>query len=159
MVETCQSSHHLNPKSPLYIYIMVETCQSSHHLNPKSPIYIYIYNGGDMSIFTSPEPKISNIYIYIYNGGDMSIFTSPEPRIYVVLSLPKVFPYNLRISNLLTLPNIKPSSYGILYFSEVANIIWNTVSDYIKSPQSLSIFKFQIKNWQGELCNCQICSR
>ena len=56
------------------------------------------------------------------------------------LFLPKVTPYNLRKSNLLTIPQIKSSTYGInsLLFR---GILWNTIPDYIKS---LSIFKLKI---------------
>ena len=82
-----------------------------------------------------------------------------NPEFMWELFIPKVIPYNLRKSNLLTLPKIKSSSYGIDSLLFRGSILWNTIPDYIKSSNSLSAFKLKIKNWKGELCNCRICCR
>ena len=62
----------------------------------------------------------------LHDTGSVSICTPKSPMVEVYKSLhhlnpefmwelflPKVIPYNLRKSNLLTLPKIKSSSYGI----------------------------------------------
>ena len=69
----------------------------------------------------------------------------------------KNIPYKLRISSLLILPQISSSNYGINSIKFRGSILWNSVPDYIKSSSTLAKFKVNIKEWQGQLCNCRIC--
>ena len=36
------------------------------------------------------------------------------------------------------------------------SILWNAISDEIKSSQSKASFKVKIKSWNGDNCNCNI---
>ena len=65
--------------------------------------------------------------------------------------------YDLRIKNLLQIPKVKTSSYGQSSLSFRGSILWNTLSDSIKSAQNSKGFKTMIKNWKGENCTCIIC--
>ena len=38
------------------------------------------------------------------------------------------------------------------------SFLWNTMSDEIKSSQSIAAFKRKIKSWNGDDCNCNICN-
>ena len=69
----------------------------------------------------------------------------------------KEIKYDLRIKNLLQLPKVKTSTYGLSSLSFRGSILWNTLPDSNKSVQNISIFKRMIKTWKGEKCNCYIC--
>ena len=64
--------------------------------------------------------------------------------------------YDLRIKNLLQVPKVKTSTYGLSSLSFRGSMLWNTLSDSIKSAQSTKSFKTMIKNWKGEKCCCSI---
>ena len=66
----------------------------------------------------------------------------------------KEISYDLRIKNLLQIPKVKPSSYGQSSLSFRGSILWNTLSDRIKSAQNIKRFKTIIRNWKGESCSC-----
>ena len=65
--------------------------------------------------------------------------------------------YDLRIKNLLQITKVKTSSYGQSSLSFRGSMLWNTLSDKIKSAQNTKEFKTIIKNWKGESCLCIIC--
>ena len=69
----------------------------------------------------------------------------------------KEITYDLRIKNLLQVPKVKTSSYGQSSLSFRGSILWNTLSDSIKSAQNTKQFKTMIKNWKGEQCRCNVC--
>ena len=58
--------------------------------------------------------------------------------------------YDLRIKNLLQVPKVKTSTYGLSSISFRGSMLWNTLLDSIKSAQSTKSFKTMIKNWKGE---------
>ena len=49
----------------------------------------------------------------------------------------KEISYDLRIKNLLQIPKVKTSSYGQSSLSFRGSILWNTLSDSIKSAQNI----------------------
>ena len=69
----------------------------------------------------------------------------------------KEIKYDLKIKNLLQLPKVKTSTYGLISLSFRVIILWNTLPDNNKSVQNIKIFKTKIKNLKGEKCNCNIC--
>ena len=70
-------------------------------------------------------------------------------------ALSEIFPnkeikYDLRIKNLLQVPKLKTSTYGISSLSFRGSILWNTLPDSNKSVHNIKIFKTIIKNWKGD---------
>ena len=65
--------------------------------------------------------------------------------------------YNLRTKNLLQLPSTNTLSYGNDSLSFRGAILWNTLSDSIKSLATSASFKRSIKEWKGDNCSCKIC--
>ena len=56
----------------------------------------------------------------------------------------KEISYDLRIKNLLQIPIVKASSYGQSSLSFRGSILWNTLSDIMKSAQNIKGFKTMI---------------
>ena len=65
--------------------------------------------------------------------------------------------YNLRTQKLLQLPSTNTLSYGNDSLSFRGAILWNTLSDSIKSLATSASFKRSIKEWKGDNCSCKIC--
>lgn len=65
--------------------------------------------------------------------------------------------YNLRVSNLLSLPHTNTTKYGVNSVFFRGSITWNTLPDKIKSVESLNIFKAKLSALGGLYCNCTIC--
>ena len=66
--------------------------------------------------------------------------------------------YNLRTSNLLTLPKINTKRFGLYSFSFRASYLWNQLPDHIKHETSVKGFKNKlVRNWQEITCSCAIC--
>ena len=65
--------------------------------------------------------------------------------------------YNLRLKDLVQLPETRTLRYGNDSLTFRGSILWNALSDRIKSENSVSQFKNNIKNWTGSNCNCLIC--
>ena len=65
--------------------------------------------------------------------------------------------YNLRIKDILTLPRALTTSFGTNSITFRGSILWNSTPDVIKSSNTVSVFGKNIKNWEGEGCNCKIC--
>ena len=62
--------------------------------------------------------------------------------------------YNLRTSNLLTLPKINTKRFGLYSFSFRASHLWNQK----KHETSVKGFKNKlVRNWQEITCSCAIC--
>ena len=69
----------------------------------------------------------------------------------------KSLQYNLRLKNLLMLPQTNTIKYGDDTIVFRGTILWNYLPNEIKSQNSVCSFKECIKNWSGECCNCKIC--
>ena len=80
-----------------------------------------------------------------------------SPALFTEFFATKEISYDLRIKNLLQIPKVKTSSYGQSSLSFRGSILWNTLSDRIKSAQNIRGFKTIIRNWKGESCSCTIC--
>ena len=77
--------------------------------------------------------------------------TKDNLRIYIYIN------YNLRTQKLLQLPSTNTLSYGNDSLSFRGAILWNTLSDSIKSLATSASFKRSIKEWKGDNCSCKIC--
>ena len=65
--------------------------------------------------------------------------------------------YNLRVKDLVQLPDTRTLRYGNDSLAFRGSILWNTLPDKIKSANSVSHFKNNIEDWTGSKCNCLIC--
>ena len=65
--------------------------------------------------------------------------------------------YNLRTKNLVMLPQIKTLKYGINSIAFRGSILWNALSDDIKTSENVAGFKKKIIGWKGKNCNCRLC--
>ena len=64
--------------------------------------------------------------------------------------------YNLRTSNLLTLPNINTRWFDLYSFNFLH--FWNQLLDHIKYKTSVKVLKNKlVVNWQEISCSCAIC--
>ena len=64
--------------------------------------------------------------------------------------------YNLRIKDLIQLPNTKIVRYGLNSLRFRESMLWNTLPDMIKSAKNDRQFKKRIKDWTGSTCCCLI---
>ena len=65
--------------------------------------------------------------------------------------------YNLRTSNLLTLPKINTKRFGLYSFSFHPSHLWNQLHHHIKYETSVKGFKNKLlENWQEIICSCAI---
>ena len=62
-----------------------------------------------------------------------------------------------RFSNNLYVPKVNQVRYGSNSLRSLGPKIWNNLPEYIKSAETLSIFKKNIKTWNGPTCNCKMC--
>ena len=76
------------------------------------------------------------------------------PAVLTEFCTTKEISYDLRTKNLLKIPKVKTSSYGQCSLSFRGSILWNTLSDSVKSAQNIKGFKTMIRNWKGESCSC-----
>ena len=65
--------------------------------------------------------------------------------------------YNLRVKDLVQLPDTRTLRYGNDSLAFRGSKLWNTLPDKIKSANSVSHFKNNIEDWTGSKCNCLIC--
>jgi len=54
-------------------------------------------------------------------------------------------------------PNVKRKTIGANFLISRGVHLWNTLPDEIKNVISTAIFKRQIKEWNGDKCNCKLC--
>ena len=74
--------------------------------------------------------------------------------------LPKPTSYNLRRNDVLSIPKVKTTNYGIKSISFLGPKIWNSLPNEIKSSRNANQFKTLIKDWFFEnKCACSICSQ
>ena len=64
--------------------------------------------------------------------------------------------HNLRINNLLILPNTNTITYGTHSFEYRGSITWNMLPDTLKCCSSSSVLKHMLKNFNPR-CSCKIC--
>ena len=69
----------------------------------------------------------------------------------------KESPYSLRAGEVLIIPPIQSTKYGINSLIFKGSMLWNTVPNNIKQSKSIICFKKNIKSWLGDLCGCSIC--
>ena len=65
--------------------------------------------------------------------------------------------YDLRVKDLVQLPETRTLRYGNNSLTFRGSTLWNALPDTIKSANSVCQFKNNIKNWTGSNCNCLIC--
>ena len=70
----------------------------------------------------------------------------------------KVLGYNLRDSNLVIQPVVNTVNHGINSFRYHGAKIWNNLPTDIKSAITINDFKSMLKQWDGQLCSCSLCS-
>ena len=71
---------------------------------------------------------------------------------------PKLVPYSLRTSCLVTLPTANTSRYGINSLTFRASQLWNSLPDGIKMCESVQKFKTNLASWDKITCLCPLCS-
>ena len=64
--------------------------------------------------------------------------------------------YDLTANDLLQLPKARTVLNGLKSIVFRGSILWNSISDEIKSSQSIASFKVQIKSWNGGSCDYNI---
>ena len=69
----------------------------------------------------------------------------------------KNIPYNLRGQLLIKLPSARSNTYGTNSLLFKSSILWNTLPNEYKIPNSSQIFKEKIKEWNGSACTCKNC--
>ena len=65
--------------------------------------------------------------------------------------------YNLKHGNDTQLPIVHTAAYGIEAISLLGNRLWSSLPNIMKQACTLSIFKSNIKCWNGENSNCRLC--
>ena len=65
--------------------------------------------------------------------------------------------FNLRRDDLLFLPPVKSTRYGVNYLASRASLWWNYPAPQIKENQFLEEFKNRIKNLRSIHCTCTVC--
>ena len=66
--------------------------------------------------------------------------------------------YNLRCMFRLKVPGVLITKNGLKTISFRGSQIWNSLPKNLKELNSVAAFKRAIKGWNGENCNCRICS-
>ena len=51
----------------------------------------------------------------------------------------------------------KEATFGSNSLRSLGPLIWNGLSNEIKSAENLNIFKHMIKKWDGQNCKCNTC--
>ena len=55
------------------------------------------------------------------------------------------------------LPKVRTTSFGVEFIAYLGNKLWQNLPQQIKQSNSLTIFKKQIRCWNGGKCNCRLC--
>ena len=69
----------------------------------------------------------------------------------------KVVEYDFRIKILCKLPPARSQRFRTNSLKFKGSLLWNSLSDEIKTVKSLAIFKQKIKSWNGTHCTFNIC--
>ena len=65
--------------------------------------------------------------------------------------------YNLRSQNNFIKPFVRTTKFGLNSLRAFASKVWDMVPSEIKVTNSLDEFKFNIRKWKPENCNCKLC--
>ena len=135
------------------------------------PLYPSLPRGQTYAVLHSLSPKGTGSLVYLLGSVNsfhvqnlqtlmIEVFKSlnhENPSFLWDLFSRKEVYYNLRIKDILTLPRALTSSFGTNSITFRGSILWNSTPDVIKSSSTVSVFGKNIKNWEGEGCNCKIC--
>ena len=69
----------------------------------------------------------------------------------------KVVEYDFRIKILCKLPPARSQRFGTNSLKFKGSLLWNSLSDEIKTAKSLAIFKQKSESCNGTHCTCNIC--
>ena len=67
-------------------------------------------------------------------------------------------PYQLRMPQILTLPTTLSKTYGTYSLAFRESFVWNNLPAKLKDAATLQQFRKLIHMWQGNICNCKLCS-
>ena len=84
--------------------------------------------------------------------------TRQNPAFMLDLFIRKEATYDLRVKDLLQLPTARTVLNGLNSIVLRGSILWNAISNEVKSSQSIASFKRKFKSWNGDDCNCNICN-
>ncbi len=62
--------------------------------------------------------------------------------------------HDIRDNNKMKLYKFKIMIYGKHSIKYVAGILWNSINVDIKNTDNVNVFKRNIRNWQGPICQC-----
>ena len=65
--------------------------------------------------------------------------------------------YSLRHGDDTQLPKVRTTFFGAESIAYLGNKLWQNLPQEIKQSNSLTIFKKQIRCWNGGKCNCRLC--
>ena len=65
--------------------------------------------------------------------------------------------YNYRYPSILTLPKYNTITHGKKCFMYEGAMLWNSISNGIKTKENTSEFKTLLKKWNGSPCICKNC--
>ena len=67
--------------------------------------------------------------------------------------------YNLKIKNLVKLPQMKTYTFGTHSLTFRGSILWNALIDDMKRCKNVAAFKNKIKTWKGANYSCKLCCK
>ena len=102
------------------------------------------------------EMNIHSMHLCSLATEIFKIFLNLNPSFMSELFVRKDPIYNLRKSNLLKLPQAKTSKYGTFSGFFQGCLFWNSLPDYVKNMESITVFKKALKSLNPR-CFCQIC--
>ena len=65
--------------------------------------------------------------------------------------------YNLRKGDIVNLPPVRSSCYGINSLALRGRLLWNSLPSYVKQSHNLEEFKLKLRNWGNIHCTCVAC--
>ena len=68
----------------------------------------------------------------------------------------KIFKYDLRTRYRLKIPAARSFTFGIDPIKFQCSLLYNLVPDFITRASSAAILEKNVRNWNGEECNCKI---
>ena len=80
-----------------------------------------------------------------------------NPSFMKKLFVRKEMPFNLRVSNVLSLPNTRTIRYGTNSVFFRGSLAWNALPDAIKTSETVPLFKNKLSALGSLSCNCKLC--
>jgi hypothetical protein len=65
--------------------------------------------------------------------------------------------HNFRSSQILNVPRVKSTTFGIHSLRYQGARLWNLLPEEYKKANTLKSFKSKIRSWPGEVCKCKVC--